>query len=139
MLAYPMIDDRQETESSRWDVPTWGPANNLFGWRSYLGSLYGSDDIPYLAAPARAVDVSGLPPTLVYVGSLDGFCDEDVLYTMRLYQAGVPTELHVYSGAPHGFDTVAPATEVSRRAQRNVVEWLARALAGKVGAPALAT
>lgn len=130
MLAYPMIDDRQVTASSGWEVPIWSPANNSFGWRSYLGGLYGHPEIPYHAAPARAGNLAGLPPALIYVGTLDGFCDEDVTYAMRLYQAGVPTELHVYPGAPHGFDGFAPTTSLARRCRRDAREWLGRALAG---------
>lgn len=126
MLGYPMIDDRQTTESSSWEVPIWSPANNTFGWQSYLGDLYGTDDVPYLAAPARALDLSGLPPALVYVGTLDGFCDEDVSYAMRLYQAGIPADLHVYAGAPHGFDGFAPTAGVSRRCQHDTLDWLGR-------------
>lgn len=128
LLAYPMIDDRQATASSSWEVPIWPPANNAFGWRSYLGALHGSDEVPYLAAPARARDLGGLPPALVYVGTLDGFCDEDVAYATRLYQAGIPTELHVYPGAPHAFDGFAPETTLARRCARDVQEWLGRAL-----------
>jgi acetyl esterase/lipase len=130
LLAYPMIDDRQKTQSSRWAVPIWPPANNEFGWRSYLGPLYGRDDVPYLAAPARADDLAGLPPALVFVGTMDGFCDEDVLYATRLYQAGVPTELHVYPGAPHGFDGFAPGAPITERCLATVKTWLADALAG---------
>jgi acetyl esterase/lipase len=130
MLAYPMIDDRQVTASSSWEVPIWSPANNEFGWRSYLGPLYGTEEVPYTAAPSRAADLSGVPPALIFVGTLDGFCDEDVLYAMRLYQSGVPTELHVYPGAPHGFDGFAPSATVSRRCQADTLEWLAGALAG---------
>lgn len=130
LLAYPMIDDRRTTTSGEWDVPIWSPANNEFGWRSYLGDLYGSPDVPYTAAPARATDLTGLPPALIFVGTLDGFCDEDVLYAMRLYQAGVSTELHVYPGAPHGFDGFAPTTGLARRCQQDVKAWLAWALSG---------
>jgi acetyl esterase/lipase len=131
MLAYPMIDDRQTSESSHWEVPSWTPADNEFGWRSYLGDLYGRD-VPYLAAPSRAPDLTGLPSALVYVGTLDGFCDEDVLYAMRLYQAGVPTELHVYSGLPHGFESAAPDAAVTKRCQRTVEEWLTRTVAPSI-------
>lgn len=130
LLAYPMIDDTQTTTSSSWDVPIWPPASNTFGWRSYLGELHGTDRIPYHAAPSRAEDLSGLPPALVFVGTVDGFCDEDVQYAMHLYQAGVPTELHVYPGAPHGFDGFAPGAAVSRQCLRDTKNWLARALAG---------
>lgn len=130
MLAYPMIDDRQTTVSSRWQVPIWPPASNSFGWQSYLGGLYGSDDIPCYAAPTRADDLGGLPPTLIYVGTLDGFCDEDMSYASRLYQAGVPTELHLYPGAPHAFDSFTPGATLARRCSRDVKEWLATATGG---------
>ena len=125
MLIYPMLDDRQETPSSQWDVPIWNPANNEFGWRSYLGPLYGAPEIPIYAAPARAQDLRSLPPTFVSVGSMDGFCDEDITYAQRLNHAGVPTELHVYPGAPHGFEGVAPGAPLSRRSRRDMSEWLA--------------
>ncbi len=127
-LVYPMIDDRQVTESSTWDVPVWSPTANTFGWKAYLGDLYGTNDIPAYAAPTRATDLSGLPPTYVLVGSLDGFLDEDVDYAARLNRAGVPTELHVYPGAPHGFDAFLPGTQLSRRARVASDDWLNRML-----------
>ena len=121
-----MLDDRQVTASSRQDgLPVWSRRSNEFGWRSYLGDLYGTDDIPYTAAPARATDLSGLPPAFVSVGAVDGFRDEDVDYALRLNQAGVPTELHVYPGACHGYQIAADAP-VARQGRRDVEEWLAR-------------
>lgn len=128
LLVYPMIDDRQVTPSSSWDVPIWSPANNTFGWRSYLGPLYGTDGIPAYAAATRASELAGLPPAFVCVGTMDGFCDEDIDYAQRLNQAGVPTELHVYPGAPHGFDGFAPTAALSRRCRREMREWLAATL-----------
>ena len=86
----------------------WSRNSNTFGWKAYLGDLYGRDDVPATAAPARATDLSGLPPAFVSVGAVDGFCDEDVDYALRLNHAGVPTELHVYPGACHGFNVIAP-------------------------------
>jgi acetyl esterase/lipase len=127
LLIYPMLDDRQVTASSQWDVPVWSPAANTFGWASYLGPFSGGEVPPYAAA-ARATDLRGLPRAFVCVGSLDGFLDEDVEYAMRLTRAGVPTELHVYPGAPHGFDGFMPGTQVARRARRDMQDWLARAL-----------
>ncbi len=135
LLIYPMIDDRQITPSSRLDAPIWNPAANEFGWRSYLGSLYGSDGIPAYAAASRATDLSGLPPGYILVGTIDGFRDEDVDYATRLNQAGVPTELHVYSGAPHGFDNMMMQAPVARRARRAMEEWLQRRLHPTASAP----
>jgi acetyl esterase/lipase len=129
LLVYPMIDDRRITVSSRWNVPIWNPSANEFGWAAYLGGLSG-DDVPAYAAPARSGDVRGLPRALVVVGALDGFLDEDVTYAQRLLQAGVPVELHVYPGAPHGFDGFAPDAAVARQCRRDTNAWLARVLAG---------
>ena len=123
LLIYPMIDDTITTESSSWEVPVWPPASNRFGWKAYLGPLVGGD-VPAYAAAARATDLAGLPPTHIAVGTLDGFLDEDVEYAQRLNRAGVPTELHVYPGAPHGFDAFMPGTQIARRARANMEAWL---------------
>jgi acetyl esterase/lipase len=128
LLDCPMLDDRQVTVSSNADdLMIWSRDSNAFGWRSYLGPLYGRDDIPAYAAAARAEDLSGLPPAYVCVGGADGFRDEDVEYAARLNQAGVPTELHVYPGAPHGV-MLFTNTAIARRYTRDQVEWLERQL-----------
>ena len=126
LLDSPMLDDRQITPSSQIEgLPIWSRESNAFGWQCYLGDLYGSDDVPYLAAPARALDLSGLPPAFVSVGTVDGFRDEDIDYALRLNQAGVPTELHVYPGACHGYH-LAVDSAVFRQSVRDVKDWLAR-------------
>ncbi len=123
-LIYPMLDDRQITTSSQWQDPVWPPVANRYGWDSYLGELRGNH-VPIYAAAARAPDLRGLPPTFISVGALDGFADEDIDYANRLRHAGVPTELHVYPGAPHGFDGLTPGTAIAKRANRDIGEWLA--------------
>ncbi len=129
LLIYPMIDDRMVTASSRWQVPVWPPASNERGWAAYLGDLVGGD-VPIYAAPARATDLSGLPQALIVVGALDGFLDEDADYAMRLTHQGVPTEFHLYPGAPHGFDLLMPGTAIARRARKVMEEWLGRVMPG---------
>jgi len=129
LLDQPMLDDRQVTASSRQDeLAVWSKHSNTFGWKAYLGDLYGTDDVPPTAAPARSTDLSGLPPTFVSVGAADGFRDEDVDYATRLNQAGVPTELHVYPGACHGFNVMAPHAAVSKQSAHNMERWLRRQL-----------
>jgi len=128
-LVYPMLDDRMHTPSSSWDVPVWPPASNDVAWNAYLGGRRGAPDVPVHAAPARATDLAGLPPTFVCVGALDGFVDEDVDYAVRLLRAGVPVELHVYAGAPHGFDLMMADTVIARRCRAHLDEWLAARVA----------
>ena len=126
LMIYPMLDDRMITPSSAWEVPIWSPASNHFGWTSYLGDRKGGADVPIYAAAARATDVRDLPCTLIVVGTLDGFVDEDLAYAQALNQSGVDVELHMYPGAPHGFDALLPGTDVARRCSADMNAWLAR-------------
>ena len=115
VLIYPMLDDRNETASAREfsGILSWSREHNASGWRAYLGDGVGGEDVPVYAAPARATDLTGLPPAIVQVGELEVFRDEDIDYATRLLQAGVPTELHVYPGAFHGWDAFAPEAAVT--------------------------
>ena len=129
LLDCPMLDDRQQTPSIGADgLYVWGSGSNEFGWRSYLGALYGSKEVPVYAAAARATDLTGLPPTCVVVGAIDGFRDEDIDYAQRLNQAGVPCELHVIAGLPHAYLLVPRAAAV-QLAMHAMDDWLARQLA----------
>jgi acetyl esterase/lipase len=130
-LEYPMLDDRGLTVSSQLEgLPIWSRESNAFGWRSYLGELHGTDDVPVDAAPARATELSGLPPTFIGVGTADCLRDESIDFAARLCRAAVPTELHVYAGAVHGFDMFAD-TAVAQTAARDSADWLARQFGGR--------
>ena len=127
MPIYPMIDDRNETPSSHeiTDIGLWDRAGNIEAWKWYLGD--GKPD--QYAAPARAEDLTGLPPTFIDVGTVDLFRDEDITFAMRLMQAGVPTELHVNPGAYHAAEVFAPECELSGVIWARRIEALRRALA----------
>ena len=116
-LIYPMLDDRNITHASHYvqHPKVWNRAANIAGWSALLGEPAGSDDVSPYASPARAEDLSGLPPAFIIVGELDLFVDEDIDYARRLIQAGVPTELHVFPGAFHGSDLMVPMSDTSRR------------------------
>jgi acetyl esterase/lipase len=129
LLVCPMLDDRNITPSSHefTDAVVWRRADNLFGWKALLGDRMGTDDVPPYAAPARAADLSGLPPAFIDVGELEVFRDEDMDYALRLARAGVSTEFHLYPGAFHGFDGMAPEAELSKRARAARLAALKRA------------
>jgi acetyl esterase/lipase len=130
ILVYPMLDDREITASSRSAVHPrlWNVERNRIAWRHYLGELSGSDEVPPYAAPARATDLARLPPTWLAAGELDLFADENIAYAQALMAAGVSTELHVYAGAYHGFDLLAPTAAISRRYVRDRQEMFDRTL-----------
>jgi len=129
---YPMIDDRGLTFSSRaiTDPLVWNARSNMLGWKAYLGQEPGGEGVSPYAAAARAADLAGLPPAFIPVGDLDLFLDENVEYAQRLMRAGVPTELHVYAGAYHGFYLMAPEADVSLRFIRDYEHALKRVLHG---------
>ncbi|MCW3834465.1 alpha/beta hydrolase [Sphingomonas canadensis] len=131
-LVYPMIDDRTGTsgESNRFAGEfVWTARSNRFGWKCLLGAEPGGPGVSPYAAAARAEDLSGLPPAFINTGALDLFVDEDIAYAHRLVRSGVPTELHVYPGAYHGFHFVAEAG-ATRRAYADSHDALRRALSG---------
>jgi acetyl esterase/lipase len=131
MLMCPMLDDRNDTPSSRQMAGrgVWDHTANETGWTALLGDARGGPDVSPYAAPARAADLSGLPPAFIDVGSAETFRDEDVSYASRIWQAGGIAELHVWPGGFHGFTMMAPEAAVSRQAAAAQLSWLRRLLA----------
>lgn len=128
MPLYPMIDDRPTASSRDNHAPVWNSATDEAAWDLYLGDLRGGD-VPAYAAPARAEDLRGLPPTLTFVGDVEPFHDEVVDYVRRLQDAGVPVTSHVYPGAFHGFDLVVPWAPVSWQARAFLLDGFRHAVA----------
>jgi acetyl esterase/lipase len=129
-LAYPMLDDRTCVSSDPNPYAGefgWTRPSNHFGWSALLGKAPGSKDVSPYAAPARAVDLRGLPPTFLATAALDLFVDENLQYAHRLLRAGVPTEFHVYPGSFHCFDE-HPTASVARAARRDSLSALMRFL-----------
>jgi acetyl esterase/lipase len=117
ILIYPMLDDRNVSPDPSLELhATWTYDNNFTGWSALLGSEIGSQAVSPLAAPARLKDFAGLAPAYIEVGELDIFRDESISYAQRIAAAGTPLELHVHPGAPHGFDRMAPQSQLTRRA-----------------------
>ena len=117
ILVYPMLDDRtQAPDPARAEFLTWTHDYNYTAWRAVLGDDFGGDAVSPIAAPARLTDFTGLAPAYLDVGDLDIFRDETIAYAQRLAQAGVPIELHVHPGAPHGWERFAPTVGSAARA-----------------------
>jgi acetyl esterase/lipase len=116
ILIYPMLDDRNTSPDPE-IVPfaVWSYDDNITGWGALLGDAVGGASVSPYAAPARAIDLSGLPPCYLEVGQLDIFRDEDLDYAQRLSGAGVTVEFHLRPGVPHEFETYAHDTDIARR------------------------
>jgi len=115
MPLYPMIDN-QDTESSKDNhAPVWNTKSNHYGWKKYLGDLWGKDVPPYAAA-ARQTDYTNLPPAYTFVGDIEPFYCETLTFIENLKKAGVEAEVDVYPNCFHAFDMLLPFKKVSKQA-----------------------
>lgn len=123
MLIHPMLDDRNLYPQPNIEPCTkWRSDDNKTGWGALLGEAAGQDHEVaghQYAAPARAQNLKGLPPTYIDVGGLDFFLKEDIEYAARLLTAGVPVELHVYPGLPHDFESMGAGARIVEIALNN--------------------
>lgn len=133
-LGMPELDDRLNTTSMKSfdDTPLWNRPNAVLSWQFYLQGKFtpGADDVPVYAAPARATDLTNLPPAYISAMEFDPLRDEDILYGLKLLEAGVAVELHTFPGTFHGSSLVAGAA-VSRRQQQELLGVLERGLGVK--------
>ncbi|WP_280478413.1 alpha/beta hydrolase [Nocardia asiatica] len=127
LLNQPVLDDRQQSWSARHFTDTPFVARDKVAqmWGHYLGSTPATA----YAAPARATDLSGLPPAYIATAEFCPNRDEDIDYALRLLRAGVPVELHQWPGTFHGSQAIQSA-QVSRRQTEELTAALRRALAG---------
>ena len=130
LLIYPMLDDRNESLSShQFDgIGVWDRTSNDTGWDALLGDRRKTSQVSIYAAPARAADLSNLPPAFIDVASAEVFRDEDVAYASTIWACGGDAELHVWPGGFHGFDIFFPQAVLSVQAREARTRWLRRIL-----------
>lgn len=106
----------EETVAKR--LPTSGPSSREENANApvlpaavvtYFSSLLkvpadvGPKDTKLNVAGAAEEDVRGMPPSVLGIAGLDMLRDEALLYAKTLAEAGVPTEVRLFKGVPHGF------------------------------------
>lgn len=113
ILIYPMLDSRTGTEDSPYRLGhtgeiLWPASTNVYAWEKLRGGQVIEEKMLPLFSPALADadSLSGLPPTLIYVGDLDLFVNEDLSYASHLIEAGVDVTVHAVHGLYHCFDYV---------------------------------
>ena len=124
-LGIPELDDRLDTPSMQrfHDTPMWARPAAEKSWEWYLGDAHGADDVSPYAAPARATDVAGLPPTYISTMEYDPLRDEGIFYALKLLEAGVSVELHSFPGTFHGSAIVTTAAVTRRAGTESLTVW----------------
>ena len=131
---YPMLDCFDTPSSRDNHGRNWNTRKNHWGWRHYLGDLYGSPSVPKYASPSRETDYYGLPPAYTYVLDGEPFLDETRTYIRNLQEAGVEADVDVYHGDFHGFD-VFFWTRNAKEAKRKLCERYAARFASPSPGP----
>ncbi len=111
-LMIPVLDDRLDQPSHKQAETAEGfSGRGAIGmWLHYLGEDYDREKTSPYAAPARAEDLSGLPPALIQTNGLDPLRDEGIQFALRLMAEGIDVELYNAPGAYHGADPLDPRT-----------------------------
>jgi len=78
---------------------------------------------------ASAEHVKGLPPTVFGIAGLDPLRDEGLLFAKKLAEAGVPTDINVFKGLPHGFRRFGESLSECKRWDRVMESGIVWALA----------
>jgi len=111
LLHQPVLDDRPTASKAEFiSTPGFDGVAAESMWRYYLGGAAPSAD----AVPARNHQMIGAASTFITCSELDPLRDEALDYARRLMRSGVRTDLHLFGGTCHGFDSLRPDWEVSR-------------------------
>lgn len=111
LLHQPVLDDRPTRSKREFvDTPGFDGPATVAMWRHWLAGRAAPDG----AVPARATEISDMPAAFISCSELDPLRDEALDHARRLIDGGVSTELHVFAGTCHGFDSLLPEWEVSQ-------------------------
>jgi monoterpene epsilon-lactone hydrolase len=85
--------------------------------------LSGKDPRSPLASPIYA-DLTGLPPLLLQVGSIETLLDDTTVLAQRAREAGVEVEVDVWDDMPHVWHHFAPILPEARQAIQRMAEFM---------------
>jgi acetyl esterase/lipase len=110
LLHQPALDDRPTASKAEFSsTPGFDGAAAAAMWRYYLGAAEPSA----AAVPARSHQTIGAASTFITCSELDPLRDEALDYARRLMRSGVRTDVHIFGGTCHGFDSLCPDWEVT--------------------------
>src|SRR5579885_304433 len=118
LLIYPALDPELKFPSQgefAEDGYVLSRADMAWFWNHYLNNA--NDGANPYANPARAKDLSRLPPALVITAGLDPLRDEGEAYAAQLRKAGVAVAAKRCEGLTHGFFNMTGEIDAARAAR----------------------
>lgn len=108
VLIYPFLDPDMASESHERLAEGYFVTKKSLGmyWDTYLNAPGTKSAQPWQINPLKALNVNGLPPTIVVTAGNDPLSDEGREYYRLLAWHGVPALHRSYSGLFHGFFTI---------------------------------
>ena len=85
--------------------------------------LNGKNPQAPLASPIHA-DLTGLPPLLLQVGSIEVLLDDSTMLKEQSQKAGVSVQMEVWDDMPHVWHHYAPILPEARKAISKIGEFL---------------
>lgn len=128
VLWSPWLNLSGDTESYKRNAsvdPTLTYPGLLACARHYIGDTLPADEI---VRPLEA-DLSGLPPLLIQMGSIEILLDDAARLAAKAAAANVLTRLDVYPGLPHVFQNFAAMLPAAGQAFADAIEFIHRAQA----------
>jgi acetyl esterase len=124
LLIYPATDVRMNHPSHSEPETDCLLSHTVMRWfrDHYLNDAGDIDN--WRASPARAEDLSGLPPAFVLTAGADPLRDEGNEYARRLSEAGVEVAYQTYPGQFHGFVTMGKILPMANEALHAIGIWL---------------
>lgn len=124
MPLYPMIDCLETPSNKNNKAPIWNTRRNNKAWKQYLKNIDTSNikNISPYASPSRLDDYSNLPPAYTFVGDIEPFYDETLIYINKLKEANIEAKVDVYENCFHAFDMILPYKKISKAAIKKFEE-----------------
>lgn len=131
-LMFPIIDDYFHYPSSKlhWKAG-WNPRDDQRVFAALMGESYSRAAVPPDAIPIHCEDFNGMPPTVIFIGSLDYGRDPVLEYAQGIMNAGIYCDIHIWGGGSHGFTVFTEGTDMYDRAWRDAMEYMRDLMTGK--------
>ncbi|EME44346.1 hypothetical protein DOTSEDRAFT_44598 [Dothistroma septosporum NZE10] len=103
----PVLKQMKSPEISSYRENEFAPILPMSRMKMFTDLLYPKtpalDDRRANPSGASPEELKGLPPATFGIAGLDPLRDEAILYAKLLTEQGVPTDVHIFKGVPHGF------------------------------------